>query len=91
MLGLQMIQKREELQKQYKLVLTDIEMPVLDGFQMTKEALKLRNPPVIIGNSGNTSKLDFKMAKNAGMTQYLKKPISSEDFNRIIRKYYLSK
>lgn len=66
-------------------------MPIMDGIQMAKKINKLNNPPIIIGNSGNTSKMDYQMAKEAGMKSYMKKPIQAKELFKILEKFYFKK
>jgi CheY-like chemotaxis protein len=66
-------------------------MPVMDGIQMAKKIIKLDNPPIVIGNSGNTSKMDYQLAKSAGMKSYMKKPIQAKELIKILDKFYFNK
>ncbi len=62
------------------LMLTDIQMPVLDGLETTKhirsEKCTYRNIP-IIGLSGDSSQETVLKAKHYGMNDYLVKPIDN--------------
>lgn len=62
------------------LIITDIEMPIKDGFQMCKEIKQisfLKNIPVIV-LSALDSKDDIKRGFDAGCDDYLTKPFKSE-------------
>ncbi|OYX20492.1 MAG: hypothetical protein B7Z16_06605 [Algoriphagus sp. 32-45-6] len=63
--------------KSYDVVLMDVQMPVLNGIDATRE---IRKDPqnkdlFIIGLSANVFEEDEKKAKEAGMDDYLTKPI----------------
>jgi len=64
----------------FDVVLMDVEMPVMDGLQSTIEMREFerasqRTPAVIIGISGNAREEHAQLGKQAGMTDYLNKPV----------------
>jgi PAS domain S-box-containing protein len=63
----------------YDVILMDIAMPQMDGFQATKQ-LKTWNlgSPYIIGLSSNAFKEDIRLALDIGMDDYLAKPVVFE-------------
>ncbi|MEH1831562.1 MAG: GAF domain-containing protein [Nostoc sp.] len=68
----------------YDLILMDCQMPILDGLETTKEihrwqedAFALRRP-VVIAMTANAMKEDEQMCINAGMDDYLSKPVFKE-------------
>ncbi|MEH2238824.1 GAF domain-containing protein [Nostoc sp.] len=69
----------------YDLILMDCQMPILDGLETTKEihrwqedAFALRRRPVVIAMTANAMKEDKQMCLNAGMDDYLSKPVFKE-------------
>ncbi|MBC1295847.1 response regulator, partial [Nostoc sp. UCD122] len=69
----------------YDLILMDCQMPILDGLETTKEihrwqedAFVLRRRPVVIAMTANAMKEDQQMCLNAGMDDYLSKPVFKE-------------
>jgi hypothetical protein len=69
----------------YDLILMDCQMPILDGLETTKEihrwqedAFALRRRPVVIAMTANAMKEDEEMCFNAGMDDYLSKPVFKE-------------
>ena len=77
--GLEVIQLLK--QKPYDLLLLDISMPNMDGYEVTKliKEMDLENPPYIIGVSANAFKSDIDKALNAGMDDYITKPVKFEE------------
>ncbi|MBF0263915.1 MAG: response regulator [Gammaproteobacteria bacterium] len=67
-------------QQPFDMVLMDCMMPVLDGYQATKEIRKLekyRTLP-IIAMTANAMKQDIEKAKHFGMNDHIAKPINPE-------------
>lgn len=61
----------------YDVVLMDVQMPVMDGLDATREILRTCvNRPTIIGLSANAMTQDRDRAHEAGMDGYLTKPLS---------------
>jgi CheY-like chemotaxis protein len=71
----------------FDLVLMDIQMPVMDGLAATR-AIRQHGPPwdslVIVGCSAFASALDRQNAIDAGMHDYLVKPIKRTDFQALL-------
>ncbi len=83
--GVQML-KRED----FDIVLMDIQMPVMDGYEATKhirvdEAYK--DVP-IIAMSANVMHEDIEKAYASGMNDHIGKPINPEDMFRTMAKWY---
>lgn len=76
-------------------ILMDVQMPVLDGYHATKairklESLKGTHTP-IIGMTAHALKGDREKCLEAGMDDYLSKPIDFEVFHTVIEKWAQSK
>lgn len=64
-------------QNVYHIVLMDVAMPIMDGYQATESLLKLDiETPYIIGLSANAFKEDIRNALDIGMDDYLAKPVN---------------
>ncbi|MGN0437745.1 MAG: response regulator [Lachnospiraceae bacterium] len=73
---------------QYDLVLMDIQMPVLDGYEAARRIRRLENQELasipIIAMTANAFDEDKKMALEAGMNGHLSKPIVLEEVVKVI-------
>lgn len=84
--GLIAVEKAQN--KQYELILMDIQMPNLDGIGATREIRKFNQNVVIIGLSAHANAADVEKAKRIGMSDYITKPINQETLFAIIFKYF---
>jgi len=77
-------------QKQYHLIFMDINMPKMNGFEATKEISKICPfdlKPKIIALTASAMHEDEKKCIEFGMDDYLSKPVSIDDIERIIKKW----
>lgn len=66
--------------KNYGLVLMDMQMPVMDGLEATRLIRRtVVEQPVIIALTANTLEEDKQKCLNAGMNDYLRKPLQLEE------------
>ncbi len=73
--------------RQIKLILMDLKMPVMDGFEATK-IIKSKYPEIIIvAQTAYALAYDEEKAKNAGCDDYLTKPLSISLLNKVLAKY----
>lgn len=76
----------------YDLVLMDMEMPVMDGLQATKEILQLSDSlprkPVIIAMTANAMEEDKKKCLDAGMQDFLAKPVKLDRMKEMLMKWF---
>jgi len=75
----------------YDLVFMDIELPGMDGFEVTK---LLRNKykdqpkqPIIVALTANSLSGERERCLDMGMNDYLAKPFSAEDVVNLVAKY----
>lgn len=71
------------------LVLMDIQMPELDGYQATQQIREKRrfdNLP-IVAMTANAMKHDIDKCYEVGMNDYISKPLNIELFNKVLYKW----
>jgi len=69
------------------LILMDCQMPVMDGFTATEEIRKLNSPKSdipIIAVTANAMSIDRERCLNAGMNDYLSKPIHFDELRVVL-------
>ncbi|MEH2160350.1 MAG: ATP-binding protein [Nostoc sp.] len=76
----------------YDLILMDYQMPVLDGLETTKEIHRWQESrflsgrrPVVIAMTANAMKEDKQMCLDAGMDDYLSKPVMKEKLSAALQ------
>ncbi|MFK5877861.1 MAG: PAS domain S-box protein [Flavobacteriaceae bacterium] len=69
------------------LVLMDIKMPKLNGYEATKEIKKIRPELPIVAQTAYSTREDMKKATDAGCVEFITKPINKDILNKIIGKY----
>ncbi len=87
--GQKAVQKHS--QNSYELILMDIQMPVMDGFEATKQIRKKDQNIPIVALTANAMKEDIDKTKNAGMSDHLNKPIDVEKLYEVLLRYLSSK
>lgn len=69
------------------LVLMDISLPVMDGYEATRHIRKTFKTLPIIGLSAHAMQGDGKIAIEAGCTDYLTKPIDEDQLRTKLQEY----
>ncbi|WP_017293757.1 PAS domain S-box protein [Geminocystis herdmanii] len=70
------------------IILMDIQMPVMSGYEATEKIREINKNIPIIALTACTVKGEKEKCLELGMTDYLHKPINSEEFSRIISQYF---
>jgi len=72
----------------YDLIFMDIQMPLMDGYEATRRirAMETKGRVPIIGTSANILESDRDKAFDAGIDDYLIKPIDVEAFYKLVSK-----
>ncbi len=76
--------------KRYDIVFMDVQMPEMDGLEATRairEQIPSGHQPVIIAMTAFATSEDRDMCLDAGMDDYVPKPITLEDLERMLRKW----
>ncbi len=71
----------------YDIILMDIQMPVLNGLDATRELRKRKVSTVIIAMTANAMKGDKEICLNAGMNDYIGKPVKLNVLSEVLSKW----
>jgi signal transduction histidine kinase/CheY-like chemotaxis protein len=71
----------------YTLIFMDIQMPILDGYEATKEIRKIDKYIPIYAITASAMKEDIQKTLKSGMNGYLHKPIDVSKLYKILLKY----
>ena len=75
---------------QYDLILMDIQMPIMDGYEATRQIRKLKNPETanipIVAITANAFEEDRQKALEAGMNEHVSKPIDLARLLEVVKK-----
>ncbi len=75
----------------YDIVLMDVQMPELGGFEATQRILELAPDLPIVGQTANAFAEDREKCLAAGMVGYIAKPIDPEALVRLVLQYVLAR
>lgn len=82
----------EKLEKEeFDVILMDVQMPVLDGLEATKRIRESGNDICIIALTANAMKGDRERCLDAGMNDYISKPIKKEELFEVINRLMIGK
>lgn len=80
--------------KSYDLIIMDLQIPGVDGLEVTRRIRKSGSKekrPIIIALTASALEGDREKCFEAGMDDYLSKPIEGEKLEEALRKYFPSK
>jgi PAS domain S-box-containing protein len=86
--GIEVLQELKNID--YDLILMDVHMPEMDGLQASaiiNQEFDKQNRPVIIALTANAMQGDREECFNAGMDDYLSKPIRIEELQAVLEKW----
>lgn len=89
--GKEAVEKFKQKHNFYELILMDIQMPIMDGYEATKEIRTIDKDIPIVALSANALKSDMKKSKSFGMNDHLNKPIDTEKLFSVLLKYISKK
>ncbi|MFW5700269.1 MAG: hybrid sensor histidine kinase/response regulator, partial [Cyclobacteriaceae bacterium] len=70
------------------LVLMDLRMPDMDGYEATKQIRKFNNEVIIIAQTAYGQKGDREKSIESGCDDYIAKPIKENELQSMIKKYF---
>jgi len=75
----------------YDMILMDVQMPVMDGLEASRQIRALRNDYFkhvpIVAMTANAFEEDRKAAMDAGMNEHIAKPIDVEKLKKVLHKF----
>ncbi len=72
----------------YDLILMDCQMPIMDGFEASRQIRQLDGPqPVIVAVTANALVGERERCLKAGMNDYLSKPFQAEQLIGVVKKW----
>ena len=85
--GIEVLEKLKH--KKFDLIFMDVQMPAMDGMEATREIIRMYNGqrPVIISMTGFATDEDKKKCLDAGMDDYISKPILTDEIHKMIKKW----
>ena len=75
----------------YELILMDLQMPNMDGYEATKIIREQNKDIPIVALTANAMKDDIEKTKKAGMNEHLNKPINVENLYNTLLEYITAK
>jgi len=75
----------------YELILMDIQMPVMDGYEATRQIRETDKEVPIIALTANAMKEDIEKTKQAKMDEHLNKPIEVNKLYEVLFRYLKGK
>ena len=70
------------------LILMDIAMPQIDGYEVTRQIRKFNKEVIIIAQTAKSQTKDIEDALIAGCNDHIPKPINGKELLSIIQKYF---
>ena len=71
----------------FGLILMDMKMPVMDGYEATRQLRALGVTTPIIGVTAQAMEGDGKLCLDAGCDRYITKPLKLDEFVKVLREY----
>jgi PAS domain S-box-containing protein len=87
--GLEVLQSVRR--QKYDLIFMDVQMPEMDGFEATRQLVHRyikTERPIIVAVTANAMKGDKDLCEEAGMDDYISKPIRVEELENVIEKHF---
>ncbi len=85
--GREAVEKFNSDKRNYDLILMDIQMPQMDGYEATRRIRERDREVPIVALTANAMREEIQKTKEAGMNDHLTKPIEVEKLLRTLLKY----
>lgn len=87
--GVKALELLEEVEDMYTIILMDMQMPEMDGITATKKIIEKyqTSAPPIIAMTANVFSEDRQNCKEAGMVDFIPKPIAYNELKRVLSSY----
>ncbi|MEA1916118.1 MAG: response regulator, partial [Campylobacterota bacterium] len=89
--GKEAVELFEKNRDKYELILMDLQMPIMDGYEATTLIREINKEIPIIALTANAMKEDVERTQKIGMNEHLNKPIEVEVFYATLLKYISKK
>ena len=89
--GKEAVQMYEKNSTKYELILMDLQMPIMDGYEATKIIRKENKNIPIIALTANAMLSDIEATQNVGMNEHLNKPIEVDKLYSTLLEYITKK
>lgn len=76
--GLEAVEKFSENPDKYEMILMDVQMPLMDGYEATKQIRTKSQTVPIVALTANAMSQDIEKTKSAGMNEHITKPIVAD-------------
>lgn len=86
--GYQAVELFLQEDSRYDLILMDIQMPIMDGYEATRQIRRLSKKGAeipIVALTGNAFLEDIKASQDAGMNCHLSKPIKKKELEQVLQ------
>ena len=70
------------------LILMDIKMPLMDGYEATRQIRQFNSNVIIIAQTAYALTGDDKKAIDSGCNDYISKPIKKDQLLALVKKYF---
>ena len=70
------------------LIITDIQMPEMNGYEAVKQIRQLNDKVIIIAMTDFAQTGEKEFAQEAGCTDYVSKPIKKDQLMGLMQKYF---
>lgn len=85
--ALELVTKAKQLNRPYDLVLMDMQMPIITGYEATRELRQQGFDAPIIALTAGAMKRDREKCMDAGCTDYFAKPVDGRKLLKVVASY----